>query len=94
MQLRSAWLRATDQTSDEEYFRRVGAIQGLDELLRRQGLNPRKDQGLAVSWTEFFFEGLCAQKRLSRDEERGYFRESENVDNELFRKPEGKASFS
>ena len=87
-------LRTTDQTSDKEYLGRVNAIQGLDELLREQGLDPRKDSGLAVAWTEFFFEGLCSQKRLSRDDDRGYFRESEAVDSEIYRKPQGKSSFS
>lgn len=87
-------LQVTDQTGDQDYFRSLAGIQGLDDVLRKHGVEPGSDVGLTVSWIELFLEGLCAQKRLSRDEERGYFRESEAVEGELYRRPEGKASFS
>ena len=87
-------LRVTDQTSDQDYIRTLSSIQGLRELLQAQNLNPGQDPASAVSWIEFCLEGLCAQKRLSRDEERGYFREAENVEGELYRSPESNASFS
>lgn len=87
-------LRVTDQTPDRDYFQSLNRIQGLKELLRQQGLDSRRDLGQAVSWIEFSLEGLCSQKRLSRDEERGYFRESESGESELYQRREGKASFS
>lgn len=77
-------VKVTDQTPAEEYFRKVRAIQGIEETLRGLGLSAKKNLGLAVATVEFILEGLHAQKKLSRNEEHGYFKEAEKVEEEYF----------
>ena len=75
-------VKVSDQTPAREYFRKVRPIQGLEEILKSLGVSPKKDLPAAVSLVEFMLEGLYAQKKLSRNEERGYFKETEKPDEE------------
>ena len=75
-------VKVSDQTPAREYFRKVRPIQGLEEILKGLGVSPKKDLPAAVSLVEFMLEGLYAQKKLSRNEERGYFKETEKLDEE------------
>ena len=60
-------------------------IQGLGmAALNVLGVSAKKNPQLAVSSMEFVLEGLCAQRRLSRNQEKGYFKESEESEEELF----------
>lgn len=68
-------VKVHDQTPAAEYFRKVKAIQGLEEILKSLGVSTKKNLPMAASWFEFILEGLYAQKLLSRNEERGYFKE-------------------
>jgi magnesium chelatase subunit I len=86
---------ATDQTSDADYYGRIQEIQELDGILEKAGVSPKRDLGLAVSYAEFLFEGLCAMKRLNRSEEKGYFREATEEESALYRQvQQGKVSLS
>jgi magnesium chelatase subunit I len=87
-------LQVSDETPDREYLEKVLAIQGMEELLSARGVDLRADPGLAVSWVEFLLEGLCSQRRLSRDEVRGYFLEAEDLKAELFRRTDEEGSYS
>ncbi len=77
-------LKVSDQTSTTEYYARLKQIQGLEAALKALGISPKKNRQLAVSSMEFVLEGLCAQRRLSRNQERGYYKESEESEGELF----------
>ena len=76
-------VKVHDQTPAAEYFRKVKAIQGLEETLKDLGVSTKKDLPTAVSWIEFILESLYAQKLLSRSEERGYFKEVETGEAEV-----------
>jgi len=76
-------VQVSDQTPSQEYFQKVKSIQGLEETLEKLGVSPKSDLATAVSLFEFILEGLHAQKKLSRNQERGYFREAAEQDNEL-----------
>lgn len=76
-------VKVHDQTPAAEYFRKVKAIQGLEETLKSQGVSTKKNLPTAVSWVEFILEGLFAQKLLSRNEERGYFKEVATEEEEM-----------
>src|SRR5262249_61728186 len=47
-------------------------VQGLRELAERAGLPPGAPAPLVASAIDFVLEGLYAQKKISRSEERGY----------------------
>ncbi len=72
-------VRATDQTPSREYLKKITSIQGLLEMVRERGIDETTNPERAVSLVEFILEGLCAQKRMSRSPERGYFHEKEKV---------------
>ena len=74
-----------DQTPAAEYFRKVKVIQGLEKTLKSLGVSTKKNLPGAISWVEFILEGLYAQKLLSRNEERGYFKEVEAEPEERLR---------
>ena len=72
-------VRATDQTPSREYLEKIASIQGLLEIIRESEIDEKTNPERAASLIEFILEGLCAQKRLSRTPERGYFHEGETV---------------
>jgi magnesium chelatase subunit I len=61
-----------DSTSAEEVVSRTGGVQGLRELAERAGLAPGAAAPSVASAIDFVLEGLYAQKKISRSEERGY----------------------
>src|SRR6476661_3892241 len=61
-----------DSTSAEEVVSRTGGVQGLRELAERAGLAPGAAAPTVASAIDFVLEGLYAQKKISRTEERGY----------------------
>ena len=75
-------VQVSDQTPAQEYFQKVKSIQGLEETLEELGIAPESDLATAVSLIEFILEGLYAQKKLNRNEERGYFKEAAKPDEE------------
>jgi len=68
-------LRLSEFSSAEETFKQLKNIQGLLEHIERLGVNGKADPALAGSAAEFILEGLWAHKRISRNEERGFYAE-------------------
>ena len=68
-------LRLPESGTIEETLAQLRKIQGLMEAVDRIGLAGKKDPALGAAAAEFALEGLWAHKRISRDEERGFFAE-------------------
>lgn len=75
-------VKVDDQTSSSQYFGTLQSIQGLEEILKTQGIQPKKSLEITVSMVEFILEGLSGKKHLSRNESRGYFSEAEQTKQE------------
>jgi magnesium chelatase subunit I len=65
-------LPLTDTTPADEVVARTRAVQGLRELAERAGLAPGVPAPTVAAAIDFVLEGLCAQRKISRTEERGY----------------------
>jgi magnesium chelatase subunit I len=61
-----------DGTSAEDVIDQTRSVQGLRELAERAGLPPGAAAPAVASAIDFVLEGLYAQKKISRSEERGY----------------------
>jgi magnesium chelatase subunit I len=68
-------LKYSPQASSEELFQQFKKIQGLLEKIQSLGLKAKDDPSLLASGAEFILEGLHALKRISRNEELGYYTE-------------------
>jgi magnesium chelatase subunit I len=68
-------LRLPETGTVAEALEQVKKIQGLMEAARRAGLANEKEPAKTVAAAEFVLEGLWAHKRISRDEERGFYAE-------------------
>jgi magnesium chelatase subunit I len=66
-------LPLADDTPASEVIAATRGVQGLIELTRQAGVAPGSDPALVASAIDFILEGLCAQKKISRSDERGYF---------------------
>jgi magnesium chelatase subunit I len=67
-------LKMPETASAAEELAALKKIQGLMEHVGELDANP-SDAPLAAAAGEFLLEGLWAQKRISRDEQRGYYAE-------------------
>jgi magnesium chelatase subunit I len=65
-------LLLSDSTSSVEVISLAGGVQGLRELADRAGLAPGAPAPAVASAIDFVLEGLYAQKKISRSEDRGY----------------------
>src|SRR5438874_1474153 len=61
-----------DTSAADEVIAQCGTVQGLRELAERANLPPGAPAPLVASAIDFVLEGLYAQKKISRSEERGY----------------------
>ena len=77
-------VKVTDRTSSQEYLKKVKPIQGFEKVLSKRRVNLRRDPEMAASLVEFVLEGLTALKKLSRSEDRGYFKEPEKQEEQYF----------
>jgi magnesium chelatase subunit I len=68
-------LKVSDTASSEEVVKQLRKIQGVLEHIDRLHVNGKDGAGLVAAAGEFILEGLWAQKRISRNEERGFFAE-------------------
>jgi magnesium chelatase subunit I len=68
-------LKVPDTSSSDELVRQLRKIQGLLEHVDRLGVGGKDGAALVAAAGEFILEGLWAQKRISRSEERGFFAE-------------------
>ena len=66
-------LRLSDMASADDSHRQLRVIQGLFEKASSLGARKKDDTALLVSASEFILDGLYALRRISRDEEHGYF---------------------
>jgi magnesium chelatase subunit I len=65
-------LPLSDTSPAEEVVAQTRGVQGLRELADRAGLARGASAPAAASAIDFVLEGLYAQKKISRTEERGY----------------------
>jgi magnesium chelatase subunit I len=65
-------LQLGDVTSAEQVLEQTRPVQGLRELAETAGLPKGAAAPIVASAIDFVLEGLCAQKKISRSDERGY----------------------
>jgi magnesium chelatase subunit I len=66
-------LKYEENASTSELYAQFKKIQGLLETTQELGLKPKDDPALLVSGAEFILEGLYALKKISRNEELGFY---------------------
>jgi len=96
-------LPLADNTPATELIATTRGVQGLVELAGQVGVAPGSDPALVASAIDFVLEGLYAQKKISRSDERGYAaaetanrrptRREEQAVNEEVRIPSGKKKY-
>jgi magnesium chelatase subunit I len=96
-------LPLADNTPAVDLIATTRDVQGLLELAGRAGVAPGDDPALIASAIDFVLEGLYAQKKISRSDERGYsaaepaarrpVRRDEPAMNEEVRIPSGKKKY-
>jgi magnesium chelatase subunit I len=69
-------LKVAANASSADVLAQLKKIQGLFEHLETLGVRSKDDAALQTSAAEFILEGLWAQKRINRSEERGFFAEA------------------
>jgi magnesium chelatase subunit I len=65
-------LQLSDTTSAEQVLTMACGVQGLPELAQQAGLPKGAPPPAVASAIDFVLEGLYAQKKISRSDERGY----------------------
>jgi magnesium chelatase subunit I len=96
-------LPLSDSSSADEVITQTHGVQGLRELAVHAGVAPGAAGPAVASAVDFILEGLYAQKKISRSEERGYSaaeaaprrgarREEPSLDEEI-RMPAGKKKY-
>ncbi len=65
-------LLLSDATSADEVINLTRGLQGLPELIKHLGIGPGAPAPAIASAIDFILEGLYAQKKISRSDERGY----------------------
>jgi magnesium chelatase subunit I len=68
-------LKLSDNSASDEVVRQLRKIQGVLENIDRLKVSGKDSAGIVAAAGEFILEGLWAQKRISRSEERGFFAE-------------------
>jgi magnesium chelatase subunit I len=72
-------LKIPDYATSEQALSELRRIQGLLEYVDRLGVSPKSGAAQISAAGEFMLEGLWAHKRISRNEERGYFAEKQRT---------------
>ena len=65
-------LQISDTSSSAELLSQARGVQGLAELASAAGIGEKPPEPLLASAIDFVLEGLYAQKKISRSEDRGY----------------------
>jgi magnesium chelatase subunit I len=65
-------LPLSDMTPADEVIASAKRVQGLRELAERTGVAPGAGAPAVAAAIDFVLEGLCAQRKISRSDERGY----------------------
>jgi magnesium chelatase subunit I len=72
-------LKYGEGAATEEIFSEFKKIQGLLEKTQSLGMKPKDEPAMLVAGAEFILEGLYALKKISRNEELGFFAERSRV---------------
>jgi magnesium chelatase subunit I len=67
-------IKVSDTMPARDGLSELKKVHGLMAAINQLGVSPKDDPNLVVSLCEFVLEGLYAQKRISRSEEKGYQR--------------------
>jgi len=96
-------LPLSDDTSSDQVVALTGGVQGLRALADRAGVPAGAPAPVVASAIDFVLEGLCAQKKIARSDERGYAandaaarrpnRREETAREEEVRMPTGKKKY-
>ncbi|MGH9433982.1 MAG: magnesium chelatase [Terriglobia bacterium] len=73
-------LKLAEAAPVDEIFSQFRKIQGLLDALEPLGVKTKDDRAVQVAGAEFVLEGLYAQKKISRNEELGYYAEVRRVE--------------
>jgi magnesium chelatase subunit I len=65
-------LPLSDSTAADEVIRQAKGVQGLRELAEKAGVAPGASAPAVAAAIDFVLEGLTAQRKISRSDERGY----------------------
>jgi magnesium chelatase subunit I len=65
-------LSLSDETDAVTLLREAARVQGLVELAGYAGVPPDAPAPLLAAAVDFALEGMCAQKKISRSDQRGY----------------------
>ena len=65
-------LQLSDTLGNEAVLTNARQVQGLLELAQAAGIPDSGEPGLLAAGVDFVLEGLCALKKISRSDERGY----------------------
>ena len=65
-------LPLSDSSSADDVVQQTRAVQGLRDLAEKAGLAPGAPAPAVASAIDFVLEGLTAQRKISRNDERGY----------------------
>jgi magnesium chelatase subunit I len=66
-------LQSSDTSSARELLAQAKGVQGLLELAEHLQLGSKASEPALASGVDFVLEGLYAQKKISRSDERGYY---------------------
>jgi magnesium chelatase subunit I len=66
-------LQSSDTASARDLLAHAKGVQGLIELAEHLGLGAKPSEPVLASAVDFVLEGLYAQKKISRSEDRGYY---------------------
>jgi magnesium chelatase subunit I len=73
-------LKLDEHADSAAMVKQLSGIQGLMEKTKTLGIGPNEPDALRASAAEFILEGLHAQRRISRNEERGFAAEEKRRD--------------
>ena len=70
-------LPLSDNSASDEVIKQTRSVQGLIDLAEKAGLAPGAAAPSVASAIDFVLEGLAAQRKISRNDERGYTADKE-----------------
>jgi magnesium chelatase subunit I len=76
-------LKYSPHASAEELYEQFKKVQGLLEQTQHLGIKAKDDPSLLAAGAEFILEGLAALKRISRNEDLGYYVERQRTESPL-----------
>ncbi len=81
-------LPLSDSSASDDVVAQTKAVDGLRDLAERAGLQPGATAPAVASAIDFVLEGLAAQKKISRNDERGYTADKEQQTSRRSRREE------